>query len=90
MTQDQTPRRPKRAPKDRRVSLDAVVETWRVARNVRQGFSGYWLRGGEQRLNRSGGKFFAVAVQKNFASVTDARAALTRIQDGEDYRQVMK
>ena len=79
----------KRDPNDKRVSLDAVVEIWRVAQNQRKEFSGYWLQGGEERLNRSGGNFFAVAVQKNFESRAAANAALARIQSGEDHLQVL-
>jgi hypothetical protein len=89
MQRSRTPRKPKRDPEDRRVSLDAVIETWRVAQNKRQAFSGYWLQGGEKRLNRSGGSFFAVAVQKNFASIDAAQAALARIKSGEDHLEVL-
>jgi hypothetical protein len=81
-------KQPKRDPKDRRISLDAVIETWRVARNLRRGYSGYWVQGGEKRRNRSGGNFFAVADQKNFSSLAAAQAALARIQNGEDHQKV--
>jgi len=82
-------RQPKRDPNDRRISLDAAIQTWRVAQNQRGGFQGYWLQGGENRLNRSGGNFFAVAQQKNFSTIAAARAALVRIENGDDYWAVL-